>query len=415
MAEKIIMTALSPTMEEGLIIRWNKREGDTVSSGDVLCEVETDKASMEYESFQEGVLLKILLGEGEKCKVGRTIAVIGQDNEDISGLLNEVKSEEQNSGSPAAEAKKAQSRDEQDSEDHKIVGNKTSPENSQVSKIKASPLAKKLAKENFVDLKHIAGSGPNGRIVKRDIEEILASSKKAMKQKPLVVNSEDLKVPLSGTRKVIASRLAESKFSAPHFYLSLSINMKNVLEAREKLNSQRENKISLNAFLVKIAAQALSKHPFINSSWQGDSILMRGTIDIALAVEKEDGLITPVVRNCYQKGLVAIDKEFSELIQKARENKLSPEEYQNAGFTISNLGSYGIEDFTAIINPPGSAILAVGKIMKTPVVNEQDQIEVQAMMKVTLSCDHRVIDGALGARFLKDFKEMIENPISALY
>ncbi len=433
MAEKLLMLALSPTMQSGHIAKWRKKEGDKVRSGDVLCEVETDKATMEYESSADGVLLKIVMPEGQDAKIGELIAIVGKQGENISEVIQPTILEVapiQTQSATSIQPLTLQS----------PIAN-ISLEN---SKVKASPLAKKLAKEKGISLNQIKGSGPAGRVIKRDIDDHLhtistpviptipstATSNKASitskhtkislptishetsVSKPIGPNGEIL--PISLKRKIIANRLSQSKFTAPHYYLKISVNMDPILSARQKLNADRSDKISLNSFILKICSQALLKHPIINSSWQNDQILKFSSIDISLAVAQADGLITPVVRNCQSKGILQIDSELKSLIERALSNKLAPEEFQNATFTISNLGSYGIEEFTAIINPPGSAILAIGEIRKEPVVYN-DEIVIQSRMKMTLSCDHRIIDGAMGASFLKNIKNMIEEPIQALY
>ena len=377
MAEKIPMLALSPTMEEGLIVKWIKQEGEEVTEGDVLCEVETDKATMEYESPAKGVLLKVLTKQGESATVGKAIAVIGEAGEDIAEIVTEEKA------SPPAEPAAA--------------------------KIRSSPLARKLAGEYGVDITSVTGSGPQGRVTAEDIEQ-------AGKGKTAVAEgAAESIIEVSAKRKTIAKRLCESKFSAPHYYLTLTVVAEDLLTARQKLNTRRETKVSLNAFLIKFAAESLKRHQIINSTWQQDHIMQFRQADIALAVSHPDGLIAPVVRDCGHKGIIEIDAELRELIEKAKVNKLSISEISDATFTISNLGAYGIEEFTAIINPPGSAILAVGKISKTPLAGEGDKVELKQAMKLTLSCDHRVIDGVAGAEFLEDLKEMIECPIRALY
>ena len=394
MAEKVLMIALSPTMEEGTLVRWTKQEGDAVISGDVLCEVETDKAAMDYESAGEGTLLKILVPEGEKAVVGQAIAILGEAGEDIEDLIQETEQEDQTEPSDDLEEEPKKDKEAED-------------------RIKASPLARKLAEKHGLSLQEISGSGPGGRVVKADV---LAASEEAKKAPAASAQSSlsDETVPVSGKRKIIAKRLAESMFSAPHYYLKVSVSAQHLISARGRINDRRMDKISFNAFLIKFAAEALKQHPVINSTWQGETILRHGSIDIALAVALPDGLITPVVRSCGLKGIQAIEAELKELIQKAKDGMLKPEEYQGATFTISNLGSFGIEEFTAIINPPGSAILAVGESRRVPVVGEDGQIGTDTVMKLTLSCDHRVIDGAEGAAFLTALKRIIEDPIHAL-
>ncbi|MFW6214654.1 MAG: pyruvate dehydrogenase complex dihydrolipoamide acetyltransferase [Alkalispirochaetaceae bacterium] len=441
MAERIVMTALSPTMEEGTILKWEKKEGDSVSAGDVLCEVETDKASMEYESTQEGTLLKIVLPENESAKVGDTIAVIGEEGEEISELLEAEapKAEERDSGKDDGKREAAQP--EPEPEPEREAPQPTPDEQKQPpaaaepaasseasptaggDRVKSSPLARKLAARRGIDISLVAGSGPHGRVTKRDVENFrgaptapaAAASAPVSGGVSAALPSEDQKIPLGNRRKVIAQRLSESKFSAPHFYLKVSADMEQVMSARKILNAALPEKAGVNAFFMKFAAEAIKRHPVVNSSWQGDHILQHGSIDIGLAVDAGNGLITPVVRNCGNRGIVDIDGELKVLIEKAKNNELKPEEYTGATFTISNLGSFGIEEFTAIINPPGSAILALGKTTETPVVDGSGAIVARPIMKMTLSCDHRVIDGAAGARFLSDLKSIMENPVRVLY
>ncbi len=413
MAEKVVMLALSPTMETGTIAKWNKQEGETVASGDVLCEVETDKAVMDYESMQEGALLKIVLPEGGEAKVGATIAIIGAAGEDFGALLQD------NAPTPALAASAKQP----DEAAPVPVSAPTETVNAEPSapsgNIKASPLARAMAKDAGLDLDAITGSGPGGRIIKRDIEQAFQMQTQAPQAiaapSPIVATATDEVVPVSKKRKIIAQRLAESKYSAPHYYLKIRVEMDTLLHARQALNARATKKVSLNAFLLKFVAESLKHHPMVNATWQGDSILKHGAIDIGLAVAQPDGLITPVVRNCGAKGIVTIDEDLQALIQKAQNNRLDPEEYSNATFTISNLGSFGIQEFTAIINPPGSAILAIGEIRKEPVVGDNDELFIRSLMTLTLSCDHRVIDGAVGAAFLKTLKDMLEEPIRTLY
>ena len=406
MAEKICMLSLSPTMEVGTIAKWNYQEGDEVNAGSVLCEIETDKAVMDYEISQGGVLLKIIVPQGKEANVGAPIAILGKQGEDISALLKEEAT------APAAPEKKDTAATPQ------IVPAPTVAAAGD-ERVKSSPLARKIAKEAGIDLAAVPGTGPGGRIIKRDIEQAQLAQPVSAPAMPAVQAAAapslaDETIRVSQKRKVIAQRLAESKFSAPHFYLKITVNMDGILAARTALNATLKEKVSLNAFLVKFVAEALKKHPTINSTWQGDTILKHGSVDIGLAVAQPDGLMTPVVRNCGNKGIMQIDDELRGLIQKAQNNRLDPQEYTGATFTISSLGSYGIEEFTAIINPPGSAILAVGAIRKEPVVTENDEIAIQSNMALTLSCDHRVIDGAVGAAFLADVKKMLEQPIRAL-
>lgn len=423
MADKVVMIALSPTMKEGVIAQWIKNEGDTVASGDVLCEVETDKASMDYESTQEGTLLKHLLKEGDKAGVGVPIAIIGKPDEDIEALVNEavtdIKEAQSDTSSDKDDDNTAKEENQDAPEQEPASPLKSKSSNRDHGRIKISPLARSMAQEEGIDLSKITGSGPEGRIVKRDIEKYMqdgdvGQSSNLHPGKP-ISTLEDKTIKISQKRKIIAQRLSESKYSAPHYYLKLTIYMDELLQARKQLNSIQEPKVSLNAFLLKFCAEAIKRHPIINASWKGDSIIQHGSIDIGLAVAQEDGLITPVVRDCANKGIVQINEELSTLIDKAKSNTLAVEEYSNATFSISSLGSFGIEEFTAIINPPGSAILAVGEIKKSPIVTNEDELEIKQAMKVSLSCDHRIIDGAIGAAFLKDLKDMMEAPIRCLY
>lgn len=444
MAEQVLMLALSPTMEEGTIVTWHKKEGDSVAQSDIICEVETDKATMEYESVSEGTLLKILVAEGGKAKVGEPIAVVGESGEDISGMLKEAEQKAEpaaqapGASEPAASPESAAPQAEAAPAAGPTGAAVTIPSAPQVpaGQLKASPLARKMATEHGIDMRVLRGSGPAGRIVKRDIEKALrrvASYGPAAAvgvQGPIApafipsaagptASGKDERIPVSGIRKIIAQRLAESKFSAPHYYLRIDVDAGEMMAARQRLNARLPKdpagKVSPNAFLIKFVSETLKKYPVVNSSWQTDEILRFGKIDIALAVAQEDGLITPVVRGCGSKGIVQIDRELKNLIDKARSNKLTPEEYSGATFTISSLGTSGILEFTAIINPPGSAILAVGRIHKAPVVGDDGTIGVRSQMMLTLSCDHRVIDGAVGAAFLSDLKAFIEYPIDLLY
>ena len=406
MAEKICMPVLSPSMEVGTVAKWHYQEGQVVKSGTVLCEIETDKAVMEYETTQEGVLLKIVVPEGGEASVGAIIAILGQQGEDISSLLAEA---------AAAPVPSTASSPEQMASAASVEASAPTSD----GRVKSSPLARKVAKDAGIELAGVTGTGPGGRIVKRDIEQAMqakpAESAPSAAATIAAPSLADETIRVSQKRKIIAQRLAESMFTAPHFYLKVTVNMDGILAARTALNATRKEKVSLNAFLVKFVAEALKKHTIVNSTWHGDTIVKHGSVDVGLAVAQPDGLMTPVVRNCGNKGIAQIDDELRALIQKAQNNRLEPQEYTGATFTISSLGAFGIEEFTAIINPPGSAILAVGAIRKEPVVNEDDDIEIHSNMALTLSCDHRVIDGAVGAAFLTELKAMLEQPIRALY
>jgi pyruvate dehydrogenase E2 component (dihydrolipoamide acetyltransferase) len=411
MADKIVMLALSPTMETGTIAQWVKKEGDAISTGDVLCEVETDKATMDYESGVDGTLLKIVLPQGSKAKVGDLIAIAGNPGENIDSLLK---------GSSSTEEKKIHVTKEKTTsfESNAPVG--VSAEEHLPGGVKASPLARVLAKVLGVDLKQVQGSGPGGRIAKEDVEKYKVTPSKPQqagaKQTMNVVKpiEPDKEVPVSEKRQVIAKRLSESLFTAPHFYLTINVTADSLLKSRQQLNDKSGKKVSFNAFLMKFVAETLRRHPKINSSWKGTTIQYHSSVDIALAVAQDDGLITPVVRNCVSKGIIDIDNELRDLVDRARIGKLLPEEYLNPTFTISNLGSYGVREFTAIINPPASAILAVGEVFKEPYVDDNGSIAIKNSIMMTLSCDHRVIDGAVAAEFARDLKNGLENPIMLL-
>ncbi len=416
MAERVLMTALSPTMEEGTIVNWNKSEGDAVAAGDLLCEVETDKATMDYESTQEGTLLKIVRGEGSSSRVGDTIAILGEEGEQIDSLVEESTASAQKP-SPQAGPTESEREAKGTTPAAAPAAGPDAPAADDGARVKASPLARRIASERGIDLRRISGSGPSGRVVRADVESFSGegAEDRAAAGSAVSGRGEDVTIPVSGKRAVIARRLAESKFSAPHYYLKSSVRMDAAVRARKELNAEIPQKAGFNAFLIKFAAEALKRHPRVNASWQGDHILQFGSIDIGLAVDLGNGLVTPIVRDCGNRGIVDIDHALRELVEKAGDGKLQPQEYTGATFTISNLGSFGIEEFTAIINPPGSAILAVGEIAKTPVVNDRDEIEVAQIMKMTLSCDHRVIDGAEGGRFLHELKRIVENPVRVLF
>ena len=407
MAEKVFMIALSPTMEEGTILAWKKKVGDTVKMDDPLCEVETDKASMDYLSSQEGTLLAITKDVGASAKVADVIGVIGAPGEDFSALLAEAAPTK--SAAPAAAPASAAP----------VSTAASAPAPASNGRVKSSPLARKIALDKGIDIASVAGSGPAGRVVKTDVEAFApaASAKPASGSVIGNIGSSGLndeRVPVSRKRATIAKRLGESLFQALHIYLTVSIRMDGLLDARDRINEKRKDKVGLNAFVMKILAEALKRHPTLNSSWEGDFIQNFSAVDMGLAVAQPDGLITPVVRGLESKGVVQIDEELRDLIDRARSNKLKPEEYTGATFTVSNLGSFGIEEFTSIINPPGVAIISLGTTVKTPVVADDDSIQVQRIMKATLACDHRVVDGAVGAAFITEFKKMIEDPFTVL-
>lgn len=412
MAEIIKMPRLSDTMEEGNIISWLKKVGDPVSPGDILAEVETDKATMDLESFHEGHLLYIGVAEGA-VPVDGVIAVIGEKGEDFQAQLDAATSSSTSSSKiedkPATNVEVAA----QKSDPAPVnTGMSVSHED---STIKASPLAKKMAADHNIQLSGIKGSGDHGRIIKKDIETAIASGgSTATGAAPTqYFSGQTEEIPVSQMRKAIARRLSESKFQAPHFYLTIECNMARTIDARKAFNNLGNGKISFNDIVIKACAMALRKHPMINSSWMGDKIVKHGEINIGVAVAVEEGLLVPVVRNADQKPMSVINAEVKEYAGRAKDKRLKPDEMSGNTFTISNLGMFGIEEFTAIINPPDACILAVGTIVQKPVVHE-GQIVVGNMMKLTLSCDHRVVDGAKGAEFLKTVKSNLENPLSML-
>lgn len=403
------MPKLSDTMEEGVIAAWNVEEGDTVESGDVIAEVETDKATMEVEVFDAGTILKILVGEGDAVPLGGLIAVIGEEGEDISDILAEAESSGDSKDSVADE-KESNEKDEEEKIDPVLGGHDDKGNGQPVGgRIKASPLARKMAEEKGIQLSNVEGSGPHGRIIKRDIESY-EPSKAPASVPPATVSREDKEHRVSQMRKTIARRLSESKFSSPHFYETIDIDMSSVWDARKQLNEISETKISFNDIVVKACAAALRQHPQVNSSWHGDKIVEHGNVNVAVAVGIDEGLLTPVIDNTDQKGLQQIAAESKGLIEKAQNRDLQPEEMEGSTFTVSNLGMFGIEEFTAIINPPNACILAVGAIREVPVV-EDGEVVPGKRMKVTLSSDHRIVDGVVAAKFLNTVKRILENPL----
>jgi pyruvate dehydrogenase E2 component (dihydrolipoamide acetyltransferase) len=420
MAEVIYMPKLSDTMTEGVVASWLKNVGDAVKSGELLAEIETDKATMEFESFYDGVLLHIGVETGKAAPVNALLAIIGQAGEDISSLLNAApaaepaKTEEVKPApvveTPAPKATPALAATP-------VSAPKSTPKPAvNNDRVYASPLAKKLAEEKGIDLQYVAGSGENGRIVKRDVDHYMphpnGGSASAGNSGGLTTETYTDE-PISQMRKTIARRLAESKFTAPHFYLTLDIDMDNAMAFRTSVNATEGYKISFNDIVVKAVALSLRKHPTVNSSWMGDFIRRNQHVNIGVAVAVEDGLLVPVVRFADTKGFMQISSEVKDFAGRAKEKKLQPADWEGNTFTISNLGMFGIESFTAIVNPPDSCILAVGGIKEVPVV-KNGQVVPGNVMKVTLSCDHRVVDGASGSAFLQTFKNYMENPVSML-
>ncbi|MBK9255352.1 MAG: pyruvate dehydrogenase complex dihydrolipoamide acetyltransferase [Saprospiraceae bacterium] len=419
MAEIIRMPRLSDTMEEGNIVSWLKKEGDDVKSGDILAEVETDKATMELESFHNGILLYVGVKSGP-VPVDGIIAIIGQKGEDFKALLKGEKSAPSEKPAQPKEESVAEIQAEPAIKETSVEHTKvTEPVSTSDSRLKASPLAKTIAADAGIDINSVQGSGDQGRIIKKDIENYIQNKpavsavQNATTSMQVVSDFQYGDVPVSQMRKVIAKRLGESKFTAPHFYLTIEINMDNAVEARKSVNEVSPVKISFNDMVVKACATSLRRHPAVNSSWLGDKITYHKDINIGVAVAVEDGLLVPVIKNADVKPLGYINQEVKELAGKAKTKKLQPQEMQGNTFTISNLGMFDIDEFTAIINPPDACILAVGSIIKKPIV-KNDQIVIGNMMKVTLSCDHRVVDGATGAQFLQTLRSMLENPLMML-
>jgi pyruvate dehydrogenase E2 component (dihydrolipoamide acetyltransferase) len=424
MEEVVLMPRLSDTMTEGVIASWQKNVGDDVKKGEVLAEIETDKATMELESYKDGKLLYQGAPAGDKIEVNHLLAIIGGDGVDVDAIVKAAKSAEGGQAAPAAEnAATAPKAAEEATAAPAAQTAPTAPASQEVvneGRIFASPLAKKLAEEKGVDLKYVKGSGDNGRIVRNDVENYTpaattataSASTAAAAQVPAGQESFE-EVPVSQMRKVIARRLAESKYSAPHFYLTMAINMDAAVAARPKLNKEGQPKISFNDIVLKAVAVALKKHPAVNSSWLGDKIRINHHINIGVAVAVEDGLLVPVVRFADTKPLTVISQEVKTFAKKAKDKKLQPSDWEGSTFTVSNLGMFGIDQFTGIINPPDACILAVGGISQEPIVKD-GQIVVGNIMKVTLSCDHRVVDGASGSAFLQTLKELLEEPLRML-
>jgi len=410
--EVITMPRLSDTMTEGKVAKWHKNVGDTVKEGDLLAEIETDKAVQDFESEFNGVLLKQGVEEGGAAPVDSVLAIIGPEGTDVSGV-----------GTPKAVASLSEKPAEQKAEAPKQTTDNQQPATSNNERVAISPLAKKMAKEKGVDISSVKGSGENGRIVKKDIESYQPSTKSgdsvpsaspAAAQVALsFVQGEDSETPNSQVRNIIAKRLSESKFTAPHYYLMVEINMDKAIEARKEINSLPDTKISFNDMIIKATAIALRKHPQVNSSWAGDKIIHRGNINIGVAVAIPDGLVVPVLKNTDQMTYTQISSAVKDMAGRAKSKGLKANEMEGSTFSISNLGMFGIETFTSIINQPNSAILSVGAIVEKPIV-KNGQIVVGNTMKLSLACDHRVVDGATGAQFLQTLKTYLESPLTLL-
>ena len=429
MAEVINMPRLSDTMEEGTLAKWFKKVGDTVKEGEILAEIETDKATMEFESFYDGVLLHIGIDEGSTAPVDSIIAIIGSKGEDISEIVNNdtpvakeepipVAKEEpipvaKEEPIPVAKEEPIPVAKEEPSPVAKEQVKPVSIISMSNDRILISPLAKKLADEKGIDISAIKGSGDNGRIIKRDIDSFKPSNYSQFSQPRPHLKESSFETQNSTMRKAIAKRLADSKFSAPHYYLNIELEMDNIISFRKQFVQTQNIKISFNDIIAKAVSLSLAKHPKVNSRWYDDKIIFNEHVHLGVAVAVDDGLIVPVVKFSNSKDLPQINAEIKDFAERAKNKKLSPSEIEGSTFTISNLGMFGIESFTSIINQPNSAILSIGAIVQKPIV-KNNEVVVGNTMKLTLACDHRTVDGATGSLFLKTLKEYIENPVSIL-
>ena len=419
MATKVHMEALSPTMEEGQVVKWHKAEGDSVSQGEVLADIETDKATMELVARGKGILRKILTAEGQSAPVGEVIAVIGQEGEDIGALVGAGAAPKQAAPEQAGEEPREEEAEE--AAPPAAAALRTAPPaTANGGRVKASPLARRLAAEAGLELSRLQGSGPGGRIVKRDVEEAAerapAPARVGVPAPGAPTEKDYEEIPLSQMRKTIARRLAESIGPVPHYFLTIDLDMDRARQARARINAlldERGEKVSMNDLIIRAVAGALRQHPAVNSSWHGDRIRRWRRVHVGVAVAVEEGVITPVIRDADRKGVAEIASEVRELAGRARAKKLKPAKYTGATFSVSNLGMIGIHEFTAVINPPEAGILAVGQVEEHPVVMN-GQVVVRPRMRATMSCDHRVIDGATGARFLQTLKAMLEEPAAIL-
>ena len=417
-AEAILMPKMSDTMVEGTIVAWHKKVGDAVKSGELLAEVATDKATMEMESYEDGTLLHIEVKEGDAVKIDGLIAIIGQKGTDVTPIINAYKN-----GKPSAAPAAASEPKQEQTAAPAAASAPAAHASSSDDRAKISPLARKIASDKGIDIKQVKGTGDHGRVIKRDVENFKAAPAEASPAKgssapavslPAVVGQESFdELPVSQMRKVIVKRLSESLYTAPHFYLTMEINMDKAIEARNSINEVAAAKVSFNDMVIRASAAALRKHPMVNASWQGDKIRVNHHIHIGVAIAIEDGLVVPVVRFADSKSLSHISLEVKELGGKAKSKKIQPADMSGNTFTISNLGMFGIDEFTSIINSPDSCILSVGGIKQTPIV-KNGQIVVGNIMKVTLACDHRVVDGAVGSAFLQTLKSYLEDPVRIL-
>jgi len=422
------MPKLSDTMTEGTLVSWKKKKGDKVSAGEVIAEIETDKATMEWESPEDGTLTEIYVEEGGKVKVGDKIGFIGGEGEEApkkeeapkeEEKPKEPKAEEKKEKKPQAETEKPVPAEKKEKEAAPVA----KIDNGEEARIKASPVARRVAAELGVDLASVKGTGPDGRVTETDVRAAAKTKGPAPAQKtpaaakpsaPSIKVGEGARIQLSGMRKIIAQRLVESLGPVPHFYLTIEINAAPLMAAREELKSAGEGadtaKITVNDFVLKAAVQAAVKVPRVNASFDGDAFVQYADVDLGIAVAIEDGLLTPVIRAAQNKSLREISEQVKDLASRARNKRMKPEEFQGGTFTVSNLGGMGIDSFSAVINPPQGFILAVGKVTKVPVIDDSDQIVPGHRMSITMSCDHRVIDGALGAEYLKELRHLLENP-----
>ena len=425
---EIQMPKLSDTMTEGTLVSWKKKKGDKVSAGEVIAEIETDKATMEWESPEDGTLAEIYLEEGGKVNVGDKIAFIGGEGEEApkkeeapkeEEKPKEPKAEEKKEKKPQAETEKPVTAEKKEKEAAPVA----KIDNGEEARIKASPVARRVAAELGVDLASVKGTGPDGRVTETDVRAAAKSvaavgdrggAKPQPKPVPSIKAGESARIQLSGMRKIIAQRLVESLGPIPHFYLTIEINAAPLMAAREELKSAGEgadtSKITVNDFVLKAAVQAAVKVPRANASFDGDAVVQYADVDLGIAVAIEDGLLTPVIRAAQNKSLREISEQVKDLASRARNKRMKPEEFQGGTFTVSNLGGMGIDSFSAVINPPQGFILAIGKVTKVPAIDESDKIVVGHRMSITMSCDHRVIDGALGAEYLKELRHLLENP-----
>ena len=421
MAEVINMPRLSDTMEEGTLAKWFKKVGDTVKEGEILAEIETDKATMEFESFHDGILLHIGIDEGSTAPVDSIIAIIGSKGEDISSLLknSDIKVKEEPKPEVKEEPKpevKEEPKPEVKEEPKPEVKEEPMPvsnNNKPSDRILISPLAKSLAKEKGIDISSVKGTGDNGRIIKRDIDSFKPSNYSQFSQPSPQLTESSYETQNSTMRKAIAKRLADSKFSAPHYYLNIELEMDNMISFRKQFIQTQNIKISFNDIIAKAVSLTLAKHPKVNSRWYDDKIIFNEHVHLGVAVAVDDGLIVPIVKFANSKDLPQINSEIKDFAERAKNKKLTPAEIEGSTFTISNLGMFGIESFTSIINQPNSAILSIGAIVQKPII-KNNEVVVGNTMKLTLACDHRTVDGATGSLFLKTLKEYVENPVSIL-